>query len=347
VTTITGDDPVEQVTRIPYIAGSAAGASRPEPDHRMPTRAVYQVTSPPGSPRRGRRRRQRSSSAGLIAGVSALVLGVILIGIRFVPGSPLSAQAATAGTAGAARLGHAAASPSPSPLPPLEVAAADVTVNADHFWSWALMDERTGKITGSDNMDATSTTASMIKSWIAADYLRRNAENDQTPSNARMNEVSIMIRDSDNNAATDLYSVVGKSSSTKRMIAMCGMTDSFPGKVSWSDTLLSARDTVRLADCIADGRAAGPKWTDWLLNEMRDVRGVGDFGIRKAFPAAESKTIAIKNGWVVWDDDGLWHLNCLAIGDDWTMGIMMRYPAAKGFAYGSSLCKSIASQLRT
>ena len=66
----------------------------------------------------------------------------------------------------------------------------------------------------------------------------------------------------------------------------------------WSRTRLSARDTARLGACIDDGRAAGPKWTKWLLNEMRLVRGVGDFGIRKAFPAAEQKTIAIKNGWI-------------------------------------------------
>ena len=78
-----------------------------------------------------------------------------------------------------------------------------------------------------------------------------------------------------------------------------------------------------MGDCIADGRAAGPKWTKWLLDEMRLVRGVGDFGIRKAFPAAVQKKIAIKNGWVDRTSEQEMHINCLAIGDTWTMGVMV------------------------
>ena len=49
-----------------------------------------------------------------------------------------------------------------------------------------MLDRRTGKIIGSENMDETNTTASMIKAWIAADYLRRAAEAGQTPSDARL-----------------------------------------------------------------------------------------------------------------------------------------------------------------
>jgi hypothetical protein len=305
---------------------------------------------------RHRRKRNESQRAVLIAGI-VTIMGLVLIGLRFVPGSPLAAMAATrsvgsaAGTTGPATSTRGKSSPSrksnPSPsLASLLVEPAAVTVDADHFWSWALLDQRTNKIVGSKNMTATSTTASMIKSWIAADFLRRNDEQDQTPSAARLHEVSIMIRDSDNDAATDLYEVVGEEASTNRAIDTCGLTDSSPGPTSWSDTRLSARDTVRLADCIDDGRAAGDQWTSWLLTEMKSVRGVGDFGIRKAFPTNVAKTIAIKNGWVV-REDGNWHLNCLAIGDNWTMGVMMRYPASLGFNYGANLCKNIAGQLRT
>jgi hypothetical protein len=195
-------------------------------------------------------------------------------------------------------------------------------------------------------MSATNRTASMIKAWIASDYLRRSAENGVTPSDSRLHEVSIMIRDSDNAAASDLYAVNGKQASTRRLISMCGLTDSKVGPTSWSDTRLSARDTARMAACIASGRAAGPKWTKWLLNEMRLVRGVGDFGIRKAFPAAVAKTIAIKNGWVTRDDNGDWEVNCLAIGDGWTMGVMTRYDASLDYTYGANICKQVAAQLR-
>jgi hypothetical protein len=309
-----------------------------------------------GTPRHRRHKRTDSERVVLIAGI-VTIMGLVLIGLRLVAESPLSATAAgrsadsvaggdapATSTRGKSALGRKT-SPSPT-LAPLLVQPASVSVDADHFWSWALLDQRTNKIFGSENMAETSTTASMIKSWIAADFLRRNDEQNQTPSDARLHEVSIMIRDSDNDAATDLYDVVGQEASTRRAIDTCGLTDSAPGPTSWSDTTLSARDTVRLADCIDDGRAAGDQWTSWLLTEMKSVRGVGDFGIRKAFPASVAETIAIKNGWVV-REDGNWHLSCLAIGDNWTMGVMMRYPASLGFTYGANLCRDIAGQLRT
>ncbi len=221
-----------------------------------------------------------------------------------------------------------------------------MTVKANGWYSWALLDTRTGEITGSANMSELNRTASMIKAWIGSDYLRRSAEKGVTPSASRLAEVTRMIRDSDNTAASDLYAVVGKQESTKRLISMCKLTDSKPG-TSWSDTRVSARDTARMGACIADGRAAGSKWTDWLLNEMRQVRGVGDFGIRKAFPAAVAKTIAIKNGWVTRSDNGDYEVNCMAVGDGWTMGVLTRYPANLDYTYGADICKNVASQLRT
>jgi hypothetical protein len=283
--------------------------------------------------------------------------GLVLLLLRFVPGSPLMATAAPGGlsgtNAGAAsgRTPVAPPSPSPSPSPsppppPLLVAAGPVSVNVSGWWSWALLDQRTNEITGSPNMASTNRTASMIKAWIAADYLRRAAEQGQTPSKARLAEVTIMVRDSDNAVASKLYRLIGGQASTKRLISMCKLTDSKVGPTSWSDTRLSARDTTRMADCLADGRAAGPKWTTWLLKEMRLVRGAGDFGIRKAFPAAVAQTIAIKNGWVVRDDNGDWEVNCLAVGDGWTMGVLTRYDARLGLTYGANICKNVATQLR-
>jgi hypothetical protein len=208
-----------------------------------------------------------------------------------------------------------------------------------------MLDQRTGEIYGSKNASATSTTASLVKAWIAADYLRRAAASGVTPNETRMYQLTIMIRDSDNEAASALWATLGHSASTKRMIKTCKLTDSRADS-NWSLTRLSPRDTARLGACIADGRAAGPKWTKWLLNEMRLVRGVGDFGIRKAFPKAVAKTIAIKNGWVTRDEVGEWNVNCLAIGDGWTMGVMTRYPASLGYTYGANICKSVARQLR-
>src|SRR5438477_9028245 len=51
-----------------------------------------------------------------------------------------------------------------------------VTISTTGFWSWALMDRTNGAITAaSPNAAATNVTASMIKAWLAADFLRRSA----------------------------------------------------------------------------------------------------------------------------------------------------------------------------
>lgn len=48
---------------------------------------------------------------------------------------------------------------------------------------------------------------------------------------------------------------------------------------------------------------------------------------------------------MVRDEEGTWHINCLAIGDGWTMGVMARYPAGKGYEHGAKICQSVAQQL--
>jgi hypothetical protein len=288
-----------------------------------------------------------------VALASLLVIGVVLVvaGLRFVPGSPLAAAAAgtpRGGTTGVVGPGKSAPTVQPTPtLPPLAVRNAPVKVSVSGWYAWAMMDTRNGKIYGSKNLGSTSTTASLIKSWIASDYLRRSAERGQAPSNARLSEVSIMIRDSDNDAAQDLWEVIGGRAAIGRMVDICDLTDSSAYKNLWSNTRVSPRDITRLAVCISDGRAAGKKWTNWLLTEMRSVRGAGNFGIRKAFPASTQKSIAIKNGWVTRDAAGEWNVNCLAIGDGWTMGVMSRYPASRGVTYGAKICENVARQLRT
>ncbi|HLL64759.1 MAG TPA: serine hydrolase [Micromonosporaceae bacterium] len=235
-----------------------------------------------------------------------------------------------------------AAQPAPA-LGPALLHPATVTVNSPGFWSWSLLDRRTGEIVGSPNLGSTNVTASMIKAWLAADYLRRAAEKRQTPSAATLKRLTIMIRDSDNAAASFFSSALGGTASISRLVKICGLTDSRPN-LNWANAKMSARDSARMGGCLADGRAAGPKWTEWVLGEMRAVRGVGRFGIIAALPPEEAKVTAMKNGWVV-RSDGKWHVNCMAVGPEWSLAVMLVYPANRGFAHGAGICKSVAQQL--
>ncbi len=276
--------------------------------------------------------------------------------MRLWPGSPMATRAAARwesppGLTGAT--GEPDATPTTPPakpkpdLKPLPVKATDIQIDHTGWYSWALLDTRTGKMSGPADRTDLSTTASLIKSWIGADFLRRSADQGKEPTASRMAQVETMIRDSDNNAAQSLYEANGGSPSIKRLISMCKLEDSkVAADGGWSRTLLSPADITRLGACIADGTAAGPKWTKYLLDQMRAVRGTGDFGVRKAFPAADQKKIAIKNGWVDRQREQEYHVSCMAIGDGWVVGVMTKYAINKGYTYGADICEQVGEQLR-
>ncbi|MFI5835144.1 hypothetical protein ACIA5A_15870 [Micromonospora sp. NPDC051300] len=302
----------------------------------------------------GARRRPGSHHRPLaFTAVAVALVGLLILALRLVPGSPAQQTAAsrpeTSGERSTAKPTGRDARPAPTrSLEPLPFEAKDLDdLDLDGWYAWSVLDKRTGKIIGSKNMAETSTTASLIKSWVVADYLRRSAEDGRTPSDAKLADATRIIRDSDNTRAQEFYESVGSAASIKRLISICKLTDSkVAADGGWSRTLLSPRDTARLGLCIDDGRAAGPKWTKWLLNEMRLVRGDGDFGIRKAFPAAEQKKIAIKNGWIDRQKEKEYHVNCLAIGDTWTMGVMVKSPfSVGGWDYGMKACEQITEAL--
>jgi hypothetical protein len=283
--------------------------------------------------------------------VFVLLVGALLVGVPFVWGSDMlqthSDAAAPASTIAESQAASEAptrkaapAAPTAPTLAPALLHPAPVTVNATGFWSWTVLDRRTGAIAGSANANTTQRTASMIKAWLAADYLRRNT----SPSKSNLAQLTSMIRDSDNAAASYFWGLDGKSASITRLVQMCGLTDS-KAYIDWASTLVSARDAASMGACIGDGRAAGPKWTDWLLNEMRNVERDQKFGITPALPAAEQAGAAVKNGWIA-RSDGKWHINCLAIGTDWVLSVLTVYPTSKGESYGHDICSSVTKQLQ-
>ncbi|MCZ7440276.1 hypothetical protein O7598_28025 [Micromonospora sp. WMMC241] len=276
-------------------------------------------------------------------------------------------------TLGGVGAGEQVPAPIPTAPPPPTLADAPVSVNfKGEFFSWALMDRKTGAVTGAKNMSQTSSTESMLKTWIVSDYLRQLG--DEEPTAALKKAASVAIRDSNDDGANMVYRAAGGSYQKQpgnklnpvlqRAVKICGLTDTKAGTVPtnlgwWSFTQMSPRDAVRLGDCIADGKAAGPKWTKWVLNEMANVRGSiknqqeksggGKWGIVDGLPASikAQGPVAIKNGWTALFYDRNWHVNCLAVTDKWSLAVMMRYPMASGLAYGSKVCASVATQLVT
>jgi hypothetical protein len=233
---------------------------------------------------------------------------------------------------------HMTPPPPPSPTPAPAAAPGTVTINRvpGEWVSWALLNRSTGGlVTGGDS--GTNSTESMVKAWIAADYLRGLGSKE--PGTDEIDLLRRMIRDSDDQAAQKLYLRRGGDAIISRLISTCGLTDTrlYPGW--WSLTQISARDAVRMGDCIADGRATNGRWTAWLLGEMRQVRGEGRFGIVEVRPG-----VAVKNGWTKWWN-GTWHVNCLGVADGWSLAVLIRYPSGSSLANSAEVCRSVTRQL--
>jgi hypothetical protein len=290
----------------------------------------------------------------LVAALACIVLG----GLLLVPAAFAKLRDQPVAPSDAGPTPTPAPEPPPPPPPPLTLASQRVSVKVDGFFSWALLDRDTGRITGSRNLAATNTTESMIKVWLVADYLRRADERKRRPTAERLKQASVAIRDSNDGAAQSLYTAGGGNAVIRRLISVCDLTDTRVYSGWWSRTRMSARDAVRMGECVADGRAAGPTWTKWLMAEMRSVRGTtakkdqrdesggGRWGIVDGLPdEILEQGVAIKNGWTPIGSDGKWHLNCLAVGKDWVLAVLMRYPVRLGLNYGSTVCRQVAKQL--
>jgi hypothetical protein len=255
----------------------------------------------------------------------------------------------------------------PQPAPPpatllLPVDPASIKVTGTNFFGWSMIDRRIGRSAGSANAEtATNTTESMVKAWIAADFLRH-----QTPTSADLAQLTTMIIDSDNTIAHTYYERNGGDASITELVKVCGLKRTSRPYLadSWSYTTMSPADAARMGLCIGNGTAAGPQWTDWLLDTMRHVRGTvdqqqvntggGRWGIIDGLPADLVAGTSIKNGWTAQVYDHNWHINCLAVNKDWVLAVELHYPwtspngdwrQANNLRQGADTCASVARQL--
>jgi hypothetical protein len=291
----------------------------------------------------------------------ACLTALIAAGMVAIPSTRAKLSALGARTAAA--VAHAPASPSPNaqlamqaapPQPTLQAtSASDVKApKGTTFFGWAFLDRKTGNTTGSANAaSGTNSTESMIKAWIASDYLRLQSSAGNEPSDTDLNELTLMIIDSNDTVAEKYYKQDGGDAVIRRLIKMCGLANTSLSPGWWSTTEMSPQDAVKYGLCVANGTAAGPKWTDWILKTMRNVRGgVGDqisvakqgghWGIIDALPGSLTQNTSIKNGWTSYKDG--WHVNCLAINPDWILNVMVRTGSLQSAA---NVCKSVAAQL--
>jgi hypothetical protein len=304
-------------------------------------------------------------AAYLAAAVGAAVVAVPLA--RFVLPSAARAALPFSDSTSPASTPHLhLASQQAPPVPTVRAPADPAAVKgADYlnYFGWALLDRRTNTLTGSANRETgTNTVESMIKVWITADYLRHRGAK---VSAATFAELTKMIVNSDDNMATKYYALDGGDKAIGELVTLCGLHNTAVTMANrWSYVSMSPADAVRMGQCVDSGTAAGPTWTQWLLTAMHNVRGSvadqqlttggGHWGIIDGLPAELAAGTSIKNGWTAQIYDHNWHINCLAVHQDWVLAIELHYPwtspdgnwqHADNLQQGADACKSVTQQL--
>jgi hypothetical protein len=310
------------------------------------------------------RRRRRRSRAPIVLAVLILVAGVGLIGVTAYNKLGFNAN----GLLDNASQTSSASSPEPPPPPPpptLQAGTVTAPSPTPKLFAWAFYDRPTGKMSGSANSTkSVNYTESMLKAWLASDYLRRLGT--KQPSTSALHYVSTAIRNSNDNSANWLWSQDGRYATLTRLSKLCGLTTVKSDPVYWSQTTMTAQDAVRMGLCVADGTAAGPQWTEYLLEEMRHTQGTtaakdqeertggGHWGIIDGLPKNLQPEVSIKNGWTMHFNDNRWHVNCLALHPDWVLAVQIQIPSnnpqlgqkdSVGLAKAASICASVAEQL--
>ncbi|MFI7127113.1 hypothetical protein ACIBQ1_15565 [Nonomuraea sp. NPDC050153] len=163
--------------------------------------------------------------------------------------------------------------------------------------SWVVFDRQAGKFVAARNAHRKFRSASVVKILIAIDYLERRKS--VPAADARL--LKVMLRSSDDDAASAFWDRAGKGQIVVRMARKLGLADTAPPPASkpgfWGYTSLSAYDIVRTYRYLLD--RAEPRVRDTILGHLRQSTPCGTDGFDQTFgiPDAVARPWAVKQGW--------------------------------------------------
>ncbi|MFI6901508.1 hypothetical protein ACIBKY_09610 [Nonomuraea sp. NPDC050394] len=200
-----------------------------------------------------------------------------------------SAHPLGSGTAGGAERSNATASKTPAVKRP--------KVPAGTTAGYVVFDRTTGKIVVHQNARRKFRSASVSKILIAIDFLETHKS--VQAGDARL--LRIMLRSSDDGAATSFWNRGGKGAIITRMARKLRLADTTPPPASkpgfWGYVSLSAYDIVKTYRYLLD--TADPRVRDLVLGHLRKSTRCGTDGFDQSFgiPGAIPRPWAVKQGW--------------------------------------------------
>ena len=203
--------------------------------------------------------------------------------------------------------------------------------------SVAVYDRRTGRF-WQYSAGVRNKCASIVKVLILATVCDRAQRLGRALTAWEKSQASIMIRYSDNNAATNLWKSVGGAPAVQAMATKLRMYQTVTNK-AWGLTTTSAYDQMVLMDEIFwFGRVLNSTNRGYISTLMGQVTsgqrwGVGTYG-----------TSQVKNGWLPYN--GQWRINSVGhvggYGRNHTLAILQRTPT---MAIGTSVANRVAKTM--
>jgi hypothetical protein len=160
-----------------------------------------------------------------------------------------------------------------------------------------VFDRQTGEFVYSVNPDHRFRSASLVKLLIVADHLWGK---DAVPA-ADRTQLDLMLRSSDDAAATRFWKRNGQRAVVSRMVARLGLTATAPPPASqpgfWGYTALSAGDVVRVYRYLTDTAPAAVR--DFVLGTLHQATKCGTDRYDQSFgiPSVFARPWAVKQGW--------------------------------------------------
>jgi hypothetical protein len=218
-----------------------------------------------------------------------------------------------------------------------------MTTTSGLWLSWSLVDTSREVRVGSANSAIDRTNAeSSIKAWIAADYLRVARDQGRAVTASEQAAIAASVRNSDNEAAEQLYRALGGDEVLRHLEAVCNVAVSTAQPGYWSLAQITAVDATEIFACVLRVVPEYPGG-DELLTDLQNVDPNGAFGIKSALP--ETETVSLKNGWTRHSTTRTWNVNCVAAWDDYVLAILARYPVDRPLDYGAGVCRAVTASL--
>jgi beta-lactamase class A len=270
----------------------------------------------------------------VLAGAAAVVAGTLLLVGRHDPGA--HAAAAYAARQRGARVPRvrprtrplATAAPGPRPRPdPLSTRAGSFLATRGGTVLAAVYDLDTGQ-TWTTGQGPPQAEASVVKLNILEALLARRGPAGLSPRQRSL--ARLMIEQSDNDAATDLWHAVGGPRGVRSFNAAAGLTHTVPSRCvvcagfpwpGWGLTTTTPADQISLLRQVAEpGPLLSGAARGFAFQLMKDVMPGQRWGISGG--VSPRATVALKDGWLPLDQAGTdWQVNSVG----WVRGLGRDY----------------------